>query len=53
VGLSTAERPDRLWQQSEPLLAALREKFLACKEPLLPKHPMAEAVNYASVSGSS
>jgi transposase len=34
-------------QQSAPVLAELREKFLACKEQLLPKHPMAEAVNYA------
>jgi hypothetical protein len=29
------------------VLAALREKFLACKEQSLPKHPMVEAVNYA------
>jgi hypothetical protein len=29
------------------VLAALRAKFLAWKEQLLPKHPMAEAVNYA------
>ena len=34
-------------QQSTPVLAELREKFLAWKEQLLPKHPMAEAVNYA------
>jgi len=32
---------------SAPVLAQLREKLLAWKEQLLPKHPMAEAVNYA------
>jgi len=47
TGLSMAERLDLRRQQSAPVLAALREKFLACKEQLLPKHPMAEAVNYA------
>jgi hypothetical protein len=34
-------------EQSVPVLAALRERFLAWKEQLLPKHPMAEAINYA------
>jgi transposase len=34
-------------EQSVPVLAALREKFLAWKQRLLPKHPMAEAINYA------
>ena len=34
-------------QQSTPVLAQLREKFLAWKEQLLPKHPMAEAIDYA------
>jgi len=34
-------------EQSAPALAKLREKFLAWKEQLLPKHPMAEAINYA------
>jgi transposase len=29
-----------------PLLAELRQKLLGWKEQLLPKHPMAEAVNY-------
>ena len=29
------------------MLALLREKILEWKEQLLPKHPMAEAVNYA------
>ena len=33
--------------QSAPALAKLREKLLAWKEQLLPKHPMAEAVNYS------
>jgi transposase len=33
-------------QQSAPLLAELRQKLLGWKEQLLPKHPMAEAVNY-------
>ena len=45
-----ASVPERLrlrQQQSAPLLAALREKFLVWKEQLLPKHPMAEAIHYA------
>ncbi|MGA3093631.1 MAG: IS66 family transposase [Terriglobales bacterium] len=33
--------------KSAPVLAELREKLLGWKEQLLPKHPMAEAVNYA------
>jgi transposase len=33
-------------QQSLPVLAELRQKLLVWKEQLLPKHPMAEAVNY-------
>ncbi len=32
--------------QSVPVLAGLREKLLGWKAQLLPKHPMAEAVNY-------
>jgi Transposase IS66 family len=32
--------------QSVPVLAELRQKLLAWKEQLRPKHPMAEAVNY-------
>ena len=35
--------------QSVPLLATLREKFLAWKEQLLPRHPMAEAISYAAM----
>jgi len=34
-------------EESAPVLAALHEKFLLWKEQLLPKHPMAEAINYA------
>jgi transposase len=33
--------------ESAPVLAKLREKLLEWKEQLLPKHPMAEAINYA------
>jgi len=33
--------------ESAPLLTQLRERLLTWKEQLLPKHPMAEAVNYA------
>ena len=41
-----AERLALRQTQSVPLLAELRQKLLAWKEQLLPKHPMAEAVNY-------
>ncbi len=44
---SVEERLELRQQQSAPLLAQLREKLLEWKEQLLPKHPMAEAVNYA------
>src|SRR5580698_2535092 len=33
--------------KSVPVLAKLREKLLGWKQQLLPKHPMAEAINYA------
>jgi transposase len=33
--------------QSAPVLAQIRHKLLLWKEQLLPKHPMAEAINYA------
>jgi len=33
--------------ESAPVLAKLREKLLGWKEQLLPKHPMADAINYA------
>ncbi len=45
-----ASVPERLrlrQQQSAPVLAHLREKLLEWKKQLLPRHPMAEAVNYA------
>jgi transposase len=44
---SVEERLRLRLKQSAPVLAELREKFLAWKEQLLPKHPMAEAINYA------
>jgi len=44
---SIAERLDLRQKQSAPMLARLHEKLLLWKEQLLPKHPMAEAVNYA------
>jgi transposase len=46
-GFSVEERLGARQTHSLPLLAQLREKFLTWKEQLLPKHPMAEAVNYA------
>jgi len=47
AALSVAERLDLRQSQSAPVLAQLRQKLLSWKEQLLPKHPMAEAVNYA------
>ena len=44
---SVEERLKLRQRQSAPLLAQLREQLLSWKEQLLPKHPMAEAVNYA------
>jgi len=44
--VSVAERLALRQTQSEPVLAELRHKLLTWKEQLLPKHPMAEAVNY-------
>jgi len=44
--VSVAERRELRQAQSAPVLAELRRRLLAWKEPLLPKHPMAEAVNY-------
>ena len=43
---SVAERLALRQTQSVPVLAELRQKLLTWKEQLLPKHPMAEAVNY-------
>lgn len=45
--VSVAERLALRQERSLPVLAQLREKLLNWKEQLLPKHPMAEAVNYA------
>ena len=44
--LSVAERLARRQAQSVPILTELRQTLLGWKERLLPKHPMAEAVNY-------
>src|ERR1700733_13257176 len=44
---SIAERLDPRRKQSAQVLVLLRQKLLTWKEQLLPKHPMAEAVNYA------
>ena len=44
--MSVAERLALRQTQSVPVLAELRRKLLVWKERLLPKHPMAEAVNY-------
>jgi transposase len=43
---SVEERLTLRQARSVPVLATLREKLLGWKEQLLPKHPMAEAVNY-------
>jgi transposase len=45
--LSAAERLELRQTDSAPVLADLKEKLLAWQQQLLPKHPMAEAVNYA------
>jgi hypothetical protein len=45
--VSIAERLDLRRRQSALVLVELWNKFVAWKEQLLPKHPMAEAVNYA------
>src|SRR6202453_4662086 len=47
TALSAPERLDQRQKQSAPMLIQLRQKLLGWKERLLPKHPMAEAVNYA------
>jgi transposase len=44
--VSVAERVELRQKQSVPILAELHRKLLIWKEQLLPKHPMAEAVNY-------
>jgi transposase len=45
--LSVIARLQLRQSHSAPVLAQLRQKLLLWKEQLLPKHPMAEAVNYA------
>jgi hypothetical protein len=45
--VSAEERLQLRQQQSAPLLAELCEKLITWKQQLLPKHPMAEAINYA------
>jgi hypothetical protein len=45
--LSATARLELRQEESAPVLALLREKLLEWKQQLLPKHPMAEAVNYA------
>jgi transposase len=45
--LSVEQRLAMRRAESAPVLAKLREKLLEWKEQLLPKHPMAEAINYA------
>jgi len=51
---STAEERLKLRQaQSAPLLTELHERLLVRKEKSLPKHPMAEAINYALANGAS
>jgi transposase len=44
--LSAEERLAFRQKHSAPVVAKLRERLLDWKEQLLPKHPMAEAVNY-------
>ncbi|WP_130422034.1 IS66 family transposase [Edaphobacter modestus] len=44
---SIAERLKLRREQSAPLLAELQDRLLQWKQELLPKHPMAEAINYA------
>jgi transposase len=44
--VSVAERMELRQKQAVPLLAELHRKLLIWKDQLLPKHPMADAVNY-------
>jgi transposase len=44
--VSVAERRELRQAQSTPVLAELRRRLLLWKEQLIPKHPMADAVNY-------
>ena len=45
--LSAAARLELRQVETAPLLDGLKDKFLDWKQQLLPKHPMAEAINYA------
>jgi len=45
--LSSMARLELRQEESAPVLTQLRNKLLEWKEQLLPKHPMAEAINYA------
>jgi transposase len=45
--MSAAARLELRRADSAPVLAGLKEKLLAWKQQLLPKHPIAEAVSYA------
>jgi transposase len=48
AGVASIEERLKLRQErSVPVLADLRQRLLVWKEQLLPKHPMAEAINYA------
>jgi len=49
--VSAAERLELRQKQSVAILAELHWKLLIWKEQLLPKHPMAEAVNYWNTRG--
>lgn len=46
-GLESGARLELRRRESSPILGRLRERLLAWKLELLPKHPMAEAVGYA------
>jgi hypothetical protein len=46
-GLTAEKRLKLRRAQSTPLLTELHERLFIWKEQLLPKHPMAEAINYA------
>lgn len=46
-GLSCADRLARRQERSHPVADALHEKFLAWRQKLLPKHPVAQAIGYA------
>jgi hypothetical protein len=45
--LSAEKRLELRRQHSAPLLAELHDRLVEWKQQLLPKHPMAEAINYA------